>query len=184
MSCGGEVEILFEVFHNATWDVVVFGAGHVAQATVRLFLTLSCRVICVDHRQEWLDKLPPESPRFKKVLANPIESYLTIAGISETSFYVVMTMGHGTDFPILKIILEAVDPVYIGVLGSAVKAKKIRTELIEAGVPSPRVEHLKTPIGLLENSNDPAEIAVSVVAEVLQVHHQHAESSSSRSVTP
>ena len=48
----------------------------------------------------------------------------------------------------------------------------------------PFLEHLKTPIGLLENSNDPAEIAVSVVAEVLQVHHQHAESSSSRSVTP
>lgn len=171
MSCGGEVEILFELHQFKQWEVVVFGAGHVAQALVRLLLTLNGSVVCVDHRQEWLDKLPAESLNLKKVRLDPLEDFIKLTEPPDR-FYAVMTMGHATDFPILKKILETQNPRYIGVLGSAVKALKIRKELRDAGISEDRISKLRSPMGLLDNANDPAEIAISIGAEILKCRDQ------------
>ena len=64
MTCGGVVKLLFEAYNFRDWRIVVFGAGHVAQALVRLVLLLECRVVCIDQRQEWLAKLP-SSPKLR-----------------------------------------------------------------------------------------------------------------------
>ena len=57
MTCGGTVKLLFEAYHTDHWRVVVFGAGHVGQAVVRCLLLLDFQVVCVDSRQEWLERL-------------------------------------------------------------------------------------------------------------------------------
>jgi len=165
MSCGGEVEILFEVYSSNPWTAVVFGAGHVGQAMVRLLLTLDCQIVCVDSRPEWLAKLPTVPSKLQTFCRNPIESVLP--EIDPTAVMIVMTMGHATDFPVLSAILRDFDPPYIGVLGSTVKAQKIRKELSAAGIPSAKIENLRSPMGLVAKTNDPAEIAISIAAEIL-----------------
>ena len=57
MSCGGESSFLFEHYHQTHWPIVIFGAGHVSQAVTRLLSKLSCHLICVDSRIEWIEKL-------------------------------------------------------------------------------------------------------------------------------
>src|SRR5712664_3190044 len=66
MTCGGVVKLYFESHNVGSWRIVVFGAGHVANAVVNLLIHLDCVVTCIDPREEWLAKLP-ESPKLTKV---------------------------------------------------------------------------------------------------------------------
>ena len=53
MSCGGSVKLYFESFNNNPWQIMIFGAGHVAQALIPLLLRLDCKLTCYDTRNEW-----------------------------------------------------------------------------------------------------------------------------------
>lgn len=170
MTCGGEVTLLFECHTFAAWNIVVFGAGHVAQALTRLLSGLSCQVTCLDARAEWIEKLET-SPRLRAwCVENPATA---IAELPADAFWVVMTQGHATDVPILEAIFQKVpEPRYIGVIGSETKGLVIRKELRERGIPESSLKHLRCPIGLPLGNNQPAEIAISVAAEVLQVRDE------------
>jgi xanthine dehydrogenase accessory factor len=166
MTCGGIVRVYFEAFNVVRWNIVVFGAGHVAQALVDLLLKLDCRVTCIDPREEWLARLP-ESPRLQKVLEPEMPSY--VAKIPEGSYVVLMTMGHTTDRPILIEILRTRKFPYLGAIGSNSKAKRLRQDVLDAGLPEELTRAFFCPVGLEFGSNHPHEIAVSVVAQLLQV---------------
>jgi xanthine dehydrogenase accessory factor len=170
MTCGGEVEFLFEISSSARWQIIVFGAGHIAQSLVPLLLTLDCHVTCVDTRQEWLDKLPVNSLKLRKICA--VDMPAASQKLSQDAFYVLMTQGHGTDLPILKEVLLNFMPPYIGVIGSQVKALKVRKELEGFGVASERVQALRCPMGFPIGNNEPAEIAISIAAQLLEVRAQ------------
>jgi len=51
MTCGGSVSLLLETYNIGVWKIVIFGAGHVAQALTALLMTLRCQVTVVDPRQ-------------------------------------------------------------------------------------------------------------------------------------
>ena len=169
MTCGGEVTFLFEATQASKWQVVVFGAGHIAQALVPLLLTLDCRVTCIDSRMEWLDRLPAQSARLIKLCSDDMPSLIEKASLPAQAFYTLMTQGHATDLPILKKLLQSFHPSYVGVIGSNVKAIKIRNELKAEGISSDRIEALKCPMGLALGTNEPAEIAISIAAQLLEV---------------
>src|SRR5436190_22479674 len=61
MTCGGVVRLYFEAHNAHRWKIVIFGAGHVANALVTLLVHFDCHVTCIDPRREWLDRLP-QSP--------------------------------------------------------------------------------------------------------------------------
>ncbi|HUP45824.1 MAG TPA: xanthine dehydrogenase accessory protein XdhC [Thermoanaerobaculia bacterium] len=165
MTCGGMVRVYFELFNATRWNVVVFGAGHVAQALVSLLVTLDCRVTCIDPRQEWLDRMI-EAPRLTKIRTDDMPAH--VASIPDGSFVVLMTMGHTTDKPILLEILRTRTFPYVGVIGSNAKAKRLRQDVAEAGVPEEAQRAFHCPIGLAVGSDAPHEIAVSVAAQLLQ----------------
>jgi xanthine dehydrogenase accessory factor len=167
MTCGGVVKLLFEAYHIRPWRVVVFGAGHVAQAVVRCLLLLDCRVVCIDPRPEWLARLP-DSPQLERVmLAEPRD---WVANLRDDDFIVCMTMGHRSDMPVLEALLRrGLAPRYLGVIGSAAKRAVLVRELGAAGIEPRVIDRLRCPIGLPLGSNQPGEIAVSFVAEILQV---------------
>jgi xanthine dehydrogenase accessory factor len=168
MTCGGEVEFLFEAAAASKWQIVVFGAGHIAQALVPLLLTLDCRVTCIDSRKEWLDRLPAQSARLRKLCSDDMPSLIDTASLPAQAFYTLMTQGHATDLPILKKLLQRFQPAYVGVIGSKVKAIKVRNELKAEGIPTERIEALRCPMGLPLGTNEPAEIAISIAAQLLQ----------------
>jgi xanthine dehydrogenase accessory factor len=167
MTCGGTVKLLFEAYQVHPWRVVVFGAGHVGQAVVRCLLLLDCRVVCVDSRAEWLDRLP-KAPQLEAVRLDEPREFAP--RLMADDFIACMTMGHRTDVPVLEAILKTGrPPVYLGVIGSRAKREVLRRELEQSGVSPAAIEPLRCPIGLPIGSNQPGEIAVSVAAEILQV---------------
>lgn len=171
MTCGGEVKLFFEVHSITAWPIVVYGAGHVAQAVVRLLLQLSCHITCVDSRQEWLDKLPI-SPKLNK-RCTP-EPYLTVADQPENAFFVLMSRGHATDLPVLAEILRTRTPAYLGVIGSRQKASVLRRDLKSQGFNEAAIASFRCPMGMPIGNNTPEEIAVSIAAQLLEVRDANA----------
>lgn len=166
MTCGGIVRVYFEAFNVTRWKIVVFGAGHVANALIGILEKLDCAITCIDPREEWLSRLPA-SPKLTKVLASDMAS--EVAKIREGSFVVLMTMGHTTDKPILIEILRSRTFPYLGVIGSNAKAKRLRQDVLAAGLPEEQTRAFFCPVGLDLGSNHPQEIAISIAAQMLQI---------------
>jgi xanthine dehydrogenase accessory factor len=166
MTCGGIVRVYFEAFNVTRWNIVVFGAGHVASELIAVLSRLDCRITCIDPRQEWLDRLV-DAPRLTKVLTADMPA--EVAKIPEGSFVVLMTMGHTTDRPILLEILRTRTFPYLGVIGSNAKAKRLRKDVIDAGLAEELTRAFLCPVGLELGSNHPAEIAISVAAQMMQM---------------
>lgn len=166
MTCGGTVKLYFEAVNHRAWRVVIFGAGHVTQALVKLLTTLPCRVTCIDPRPEWLAKLPG-APNVQTITTD--DPPAQVAPLPDDAFVVCMTRGHKTDLPVLTEIFRQnrVFP-YLGVIGSKSKAAVLRRELTEAGIAEAQ-QVFHCPLGLPIGTNHPGEIAVSIAAQLLEV---------------
>jgi len=162
MSCGGTATIFFEkISRRPAWNITIFGAGHVSQALCRVLVGLECRIVCVDTRQEWLDRLP-EHAGLEKVLVGEYGAY--VREVEEDAYVVVMTPGHRSDFAVLKELLKRPRFAYIGVIGSRSKRAQLDRDL--------RTERLEgeffCPIGEKVGTNAPHEIAISIAAQLLR----------------
>lgn len=165
MTCGGIVKMYFEVHNAASWNVVIFGAGHVAQALTALLVNFDCRITCFDPRPDWLERLP-KSPKLRAVLAADMPA--AVKSLPDDAFVVLMTMGHTTDKPILLEILRTRRFPYVGVIGSHSKAVVLHRDIAEAGLPEEMKDAFHCPVGLEIGTNHPYEIALSVIAQMIQ----------------
>lgn len=166
MTCGGVVRLFFETFNARRWHIVLFGAGHVAQALARCLLSLDCQITCIDPREDWLSRFP-KSPKLSiQQSDNPADE---VKILRDEDFVVCMTMGHRTDRPILEQIFQQNREFsFLGVIGSRAKRNVLVRELLDAGIDPQRAEAFFCPIGLAIGNNQPAEIALSIAAQLLE----------------
>ncbi len=170
MTCGGEMSFSFEVQKSSPLKIAIFGAGHVAQALTRLLSFINCSVVCFDSRDEWLNKLDQKQNNLKRILLTEVSDLKELETLDESYFFISMTKGHSYDVPILTKVSELYPQCpYVGVIGSNTKGIRIKNELKSQGVPDHFIEKLRVPIGLPLGNNDPYEIGISVVSEILQV---------------
>lgn len=165
MTCGGEVTYLFEKF-SVNWQIAVFGAGHVAQALVPLLQTLNCSVSCIDPREEWTSRLP--SGNNLRVICDSEPARL-VPTFSSRTYFVCVSQGHAHDLPILEAIFRTFpEAPFVGAIGSDIKSGRLRKDLLDRGIAADLIEKLRCPVGLPIGTNHPAEIAVSIAAQLLQ----------------
>lgn len=168
MTCGGSVKFYFEP-HRAggggeAWPIVVFGAGHVAQALLPVLLPLPCTIAVYDSRPEWIAKLPRAWNLRGECVANLAA---IIDTLPENAFVLCMTQGHQSDWPILHRALATRRFPYLGCIGSEAKAAVLRRELVAGGLSPERAGAFFCPIGLNFGTNHPHEIALSIAAQLL-----------------
>jgi xanthine dehydrogenase accessory factor len=170
MTCAGEMTLVYEVFRpDFEWSVVIFGAGHVSQKLCRLLVEMDCKITCIDTRQEWLDRLP-KNDRLDRRLVEEFPDGVDL--ITRSAFVLVLTMGHGTDLPVLRAIWSSkVDVSFIGTLGSDSKAAIMRREMKQLNLPAEFIERVRCPIGEKFGDNTPSEIAVSLLSELVREWH-------------
>lgn len=165
MTCGGEVKLFFEVCASEGWSIAVFGAGHIAQTLIPMLVQFNCRVTCFDTRPEWLAKLP-DHPKLRTECPSELRS--VVRDQPPNSFFLLMTQGHATDLPVLAEILQSRDAAYVGVIGSPQKASVLRRDLQQQGLSEEKIASFLCPMGLSLGNNTPAEISISVIAQLLQ----------------
>ncbi len=167
MTCGGVVKVYFETYNLAYWRIALFGAGHVAQAVVHCLQPLACLVTWIDPRADWLERIPARDQLVKIETDQPQEC---VAQLPDDTFVLCMTMGHRTDQPILAAIFRQCRPFpYVGVIGSKAKRAVLTRELLAAGISQDRIDTLHCPLGLPLGTNQPGEIAISIVAQLIEV---------------
>ena len=155
--------------YNYDGKVFIFGAGHVARELVPLLCHVGFTCEVFDDREEFAD--PAVFPTAHKVLQ---VDYTKLEGIVKPNckdYAVVMTRGHVHDANCERFLLTTPVP-YIGVMGSKNKAKLARETLLAEGYTEAQLARITTPIGLDIGSETPAEIAVSIAAQLIQVRAQ------------
>ena len=151
--------------------VVLFGAGHVGKALVRVLGELPCRVAWIDARVE---QFPHDVPANISLECTGMPQYAVERAPSGAAF-LVMTHNHALDFTLCEKILRRNDFSYFGLIGSATKRAKFVRRLKARGLADDVIERMVCPIGLPGLSGKhPGEIAVAVAAQLLMMHAQYA----------
>lgn len=166
MTCGGEVSLFMEpsLLKQNLW---IFGGGHIARELVPIASSAGFRVTVVDNRKEFADTL-----RFPEAWSVVCDSYEQASRLMPDGTYVVIvTHGHQHDTQILLEALRKTPPLpYIGMIGSLKKVAQARELLKKEGVTN--ISNLYAPIGLETGGDSPAQIAVSIAAELLGVFYK------------
>lgn len=146
--------------------VVLFGAGHVGQALVRVLGTLPCTVHWVDER----DTLFPGGSE-SNIVTEATDTPEAVADQAPPgSYFLVMTHSHALDERLCERILRRGDFAFFGLIGSATKRARFEHRLIERGIDPARLTEMTCPIGVPGITDKaPAMIAVAIVAQLLQV---------------
>lgn len=166
--CGGHVTVLFEPLRPEPTHVAVFGAGHVGRALVALLAGLRVRVHWIDARENALRDAPAGIDA--RLRDDPARE---IASLPAGSIVLVMTHDHQLDFDIVAAALARADLAAVGLIGSATKRARFASRLARIGVPRAAIERLICPIGVPGvGGKRPAEIAIAVAAQVLQLQQR------------
>ena len=144
----------------------VFGAGHVGAALVGMAAAAGFECYVYDDRPELAtaERLPLAA----SVTCGSFEELAASAPIGPRDFVVVLTHGHVHDEAVLLAVLTRdVQPAYVGCIGSRRKSALAREHLAVTGVPQGRVDAVAMPIGEAIGAVTPAEIAVSILAQLV-----------------
>ncbi|MCJ7733420.1 MAG: XdhC family protein [Anaerolineales bacterium] len=163
--CGGTMEIFIDPL-NKSEDLVVVGGGHVGKAVVYLAKWLGFRVILNDDRENYCS--PAAVPGADEYIHCAIEELPTRYGFTEKTAVVLTTRNNQVDIQGLPELFK-VPNSYIGVISSKRRWNLTKEQLVESGVNISDLGRIHAPIGLDINADTPEEIALSILAEILQV---------------
>lgn len=173
----GEVEFFLDPL-SAPDPLIVAGAGHIAVPLVSMAAQAGFRVIVLDDRPGFA--APERFPLAFRTVEAPFSEGLESLPFTERTFAVLITRGHRHDRECLETVIRK-PTAYIGMIGSRRRVKNVFTSLIEIGVPAEKLDKVHSPIGLDIGAETPAEIAVSIVAELVAVRQRgRSEASLSR----
>jgi xanthine dehydrogenase accessory factor len=154
---------LFLETHVPAARLWVFGAGHVAKELAQLAGHVGFHVTVVDERPEWATA--ERFPSATRVLRNPATVASELPG-GPDCYFCVTTHDHPLDQAVVEALLPK-QAAYVGVIGSRRKAERFRQRLLAADFTEAQVERLRSPMGVSIHALTPAEIAVSIVAELV-----------------
>ena len=163
--CGGEATILIEPL-LAREALFVVGAGHCAQAIVRLAVDCGLFVHVIEDRAELLGVLPPQVTR---VSAPSAAEFIASRPWQADEAIVIVSRNHELDREALASAVRVTGIGYIGMIGSRRKVGQVFAELRGQGVPEEVLRRVYAPIGIDIGADSPTEIAVSVLAEILAI---------------
>lgn len=146
-------------------ELVICGGGHVGQAVAEMAAMAGLVVTVIDDRSEYAR--PERFPRARRVLCAPFNEALTGLGLSQRHHMVIATRGHQHDSDCLRVALAF--PVgYIGMIGSRRRVDAVFQVLRAEGLDPGLLGRVYAPIGLDIGASSAAEIAVSIVAELIR----------------
>lgn len=168
MACGGNATLFFDYIGDKGL-VYIFGAGHVGQALVNVLKTMQYRLVVIDPRQALLDGFEGADALHNQAFTSFIEN----EGIKEGSYVIVCTPSHKYDYSVMDMVFtKKLKPKYIGMLCSKHKLEDYLSRTYEKFGEGIDLRNFYSPIGLDVGGGSPAEIAVSIAAEMLTIGYE------------
>jgi xanthine dehydrogenase accessory factor len=161
--CGGQMDVHIDPLAPAP-HLYIVGAGHVGWHVAQLAHTAGFRIHVIDDREKFANR--ERFPDADDVIVEPITEWLDRATLPPTAYAVIVTRGHQADLEAMRS-LAARDLAYLGLIGSRAKIVRISQALLDEGMPAECLERVHAPIGLEIGAITPAEIAISIVAELV-----------------
>ena len=160
---GREVTLLKEEWFFPQPKLIICGGGHVGREVAELASKLDFYVKVIDDRKELVteERFPTADERICDSFDNLLE-YL-----EPHAFLVVVTPDHKADYKCVRTILKT-DYAYLGMIGSKGKVAKTKSMLSEEGFTESQIQSIHAPIGLPIGAATPTEIAISILAEIIQ----------------
>jgi xanthine dehydrogenase accessory factor len=146
--------------------LTIFGAGHVGAELAQLAVRAGFYVVVVDDRAEFANA--GRVPAANEIVVDDFRKVLDRLVFDEDDYVIAATRGHSFDAYIIER-TAASGAGYVGMLGSQRKRAVIWRALEAAGVPAEALQRVRSPIGVEIGADTPAEIAVSVVAELVRL---------------
>lgn len=158
--------------------LIIFGIGHVGQATALCARFAGFDVLVCDERRD-LEADQKLHQYGIETMCAPWNELIKKAQITPRDYVCIMTPGHLFDFEILKQVLQGEMPCYLGQIGSRRKIAQFWQELESEGIPKEILDAIHAPIGLDIHANTPQEIAVSITAQMIEVKNAPADKQAS-----
>lgn len=154
--------------------VVVYGAGHISQKLVPLIESVDFTCTVVDDSEQFANR--ERFPGKTQLAILPFTQAAEALGMNERDYAVIVTRGHSADYEAEKSLLSLRSrPAYIGCIGSKGKTRFVRERLMNDGFPEEVINRVYAPIGIDIHAKTPAEIAVSIVAQLIDFRYRHGE---------
>ncbi len=175
--CGGRISVFIDpVIPDPT--LVILGAGHVGKALTKAARFSGFRVVVCDDRPEYANS--ENLPDAHDIVVNDFPVMFSRMIVPANAYIVVATRGHNHDLDAIIAALKTAAR-YIGLLGSKRKKALLFKALEEAGFSENQISRVHIPVGLPINSVTPEEIAISIMAQIIQKRRENAASGISRS---
>ena len=162
--CGGRMDVHVDPLMPDP-RLYIIGAGHVGYHLARIAGEAGFRLHVIDDREKFAN-----AERFPgaEIVVDSIPDWLHRAELPSAAFVVVLTRGHQHDLDALRA-LAARDLRYLGLIGSRAKVARIYSALLQEGLPPECLARVHAPVGFEIGAITPAEIAVSILAELIAV---------------
>ena len=144
--------------------VVIFGGGHIAQALTPLLGAVDFRCIVLDNRPDYSKK--ELFAGAEDAICCDYEDIGASVTLSGEDYVIIMTNGHAHDLTVEEQVLRS-PYAYVGVVGSRRKIAFVNETLMARGIPEEKLKTVHTPIGVDIRAVTPAEIAVSILGELI-----------------
>jgi len=168
--CGGSVLIFIEPVVPEP-HLVIIGAGHVGKALAKLARSTGFRVSVMDDRSEFANR--DQVPDAHEVVLGDFTRACEGIDVGAGTYIVVATRGHNHDLDAVQSALRT-SAGYIGLLGSRRKKALLRNALKDRGFTEQEIDRVIIPVGIEIGSVSPGEIAVSIMAQIIQKRRAHA----------
>lgn len=166
--CGGEADVYIDVAISRP-TLAIAGAGHVAMPVAEIGHMCGFRVVVLDDRPEMAsaERFPHAAER----IVGDIGETMQGLSITPNTYIVIVTRGHAHDETALRAVIDSA-AAYVGMIGSRRKVRTIFDHLLADGVSKEQIQRVRAPIGLNIGAQTPAEIAVSILAEIVMLRQK------------
>jgi len=149
-------------------ELLLFGGGHISTCVSPLAKTIGFQVSVFDDLRKFANR--ERFPEADEIYDMPYRDAFAKIAITESSYIVIVSRGHAGDKNILELALKSpVSPAYIGMIGSIRKRDTIFKALMDSGTSRQQLTGVHSPIGLNIGAQTPEEIAVSIIAEIIEI---------------
>ena len=166
--CGGQMKVFIEPSIEQR-NLVICGAGHIALPLSIVAKILNYQVTIIDNRKEFANQ--KRFPHVNKILVGNHAKKLLKIPMNKNTHVMIVTQGNEYDFQCLKTIIQS-EAGYIGVISSKPKRIKFFNRLKESGIPNKFLKRICIPAGIDLGSQTPAEIAISITAELVSLNNK------------